>query len=121
MEKKSLWMKVMYYSVHILLAIIVLFPLVFALVSSLRPLSEVYRYINPISWKTFIPTNITFEAYINLFTKRGFGQVFFNTFYVAAMTVLFGVLFNSMAAFAFARFRFKGRDEIGRASCRERG
>lgn len=97
------------YLLHIFLAVIVLFPILFAVVSSFRPLEEIFRYVSPISWQTFIPTEITFDAYINLFTERGFGQVFFNTFLVSIVTVILAVYINSMAAFAFAKFEFKGK------------
>ncbi|GIN71436.1 sn-glycerol-3-phosphate transport system permease protein UgpE [Bacillus sp. J14TS2] len=100
---------VLLYLLHILLAAIVLFPILFAVVSSFRPLEDIFRYVSPISWKTFIPTEITFDAYMNLFTERGFGRVFLNTFFVSIVTVVFAVYINSMAAFAFAKFEFKGK------------
>lgn len=100
---------VIIYALHITLAFIILFPLLFAIVSSFRPLDEIFKYVSPISWKTFIPTQITFDAYINLVTARGFGKIFFNTMYISFMTVLFAIPINSMAAFAFAKFEFKGK------------
>jgi multiple sugar transport system permease protein len=100
------------YTLHILLAFIVLFPLLFALVSSFRPLEEIFKYVSPVTWQTFIPTSITLEAYTNLFVLRGFGRVFFNTFYVAIITVVFTILISSMAAFAFAKFEFKGKSML---------
>jgi len=98
------------YVIHFILFVVVVFPLIFALVSSLRPLEDIFRYVSPISWKTFIPTDITFEAYTNLFALRGYGHVMLNTFFIALTTVLFSVIFNSMAAFAFAKFKFKGSE-----------
>ncbi|WP_010677126.1 carbohydrate ABC transporter permease [Bacillus timonensis] len=98
------------YLVHIVLAFLVLFPLFFAFSSSFRPLDEIFKYINPLTWKTFFPTNITLDAYISLFTERGFGRIFFNTIFVAFITVLFGIIFNSLAAFAFVFFNFKGKN-----------
>jgi multiple sugar transport system permease protein len=98
------------YTVHLLLVAIVVFPLIFALVSSLRPLDDIFRYVSPITWKTFVPIHPTFDAYINLFALRGYGHVLLNTFFIALTTVLFSVIFNSMAAFAFAKFTFKGSE-----------
>jgi multiple sugar transport system permease protein/putative chitobiose transport system permease protein len=108
MNKSTLNQKVILYICHILLAFIVLFPLLFALTSSFRPLEEIFKYVSPVTWKSFIPTTVTFDAYIQLFTERGFGRVLFNTIFVTVVTVFFAVIFNSMAAFAFAFFRFKG-------------
>ncbi|MFC7394520.1 carbohydrate ABC transporter permease [Scopulibacillus cellulosilyticus] len=110
MDKTSRTSKVTIYFFHIILACIIVFPLLFALVSSLRPLNDIFKYVAPVTLKTFIPNHITFEAYVNLFTKRGFGTVLFNTFFVAILTVIFGILFGSMAAFAFAKFEFKGKN-----------
>jgi len=97
------------YIAHILLGLIILLPLAFALVSSLRPLDEIFRYMSPVSWRTFIPTQITFDAYVSLFAERGFGRIFFNTFYVSIVKVVVGLIIASMAAFAFVYFEFKGR------------
>jgi multiple sugar transport system permease protein len=100
------------YTVHIVLAVLVLFPLLFALVSSIRPLNEIYQYVSPVTWQTFLPTNVTFDAYITLFTERGFGVVVLNTIFVALSTVLFGVFFGALAGFAFAKFAFRGREVL---------
>ncbi|MEK3909971.1 carbohydrate ABC transporter permease [Paenibacillus sp. FSL H7-0331] len=97
------------YLAHILLGLIILLPLAFALVSSLRPLDEIFRYMSPVSWRTFVPTQITFDAYTSLFVERGFGRIFFNTFYVSIVNVVVGLVIASMAAFAFVYFEFKGR------------
>ncbi|MFE5318190.1 carbohydrate ABC transporter permease [Paenibacillus sp. NPDC056579] len=98
------------YIAHILLGLVILLPLGFALVSSLRPLDEIFRYMSPVSWRTFVPTEITFDAYVSLFVERGFGRIFFNTFYVSVVNVVIGLIIASMAAFAFVYFEFKGRN-----------
>lgn len=97
------------YVIQTVLALIVLLPIAFALVSSFRPLDEIFKYLSPVTWRTFWPGDITFEAYENLFALRGFGRTFFNTFYVSALSVIFGLLVGSMAAFAFTAFDFIGK------------
>ena len=106
MKKSSKWQ---IYIVHILVTLIVLLPLAFALVSSFRPLDEIFKYMSPVTFRTFIPTKLTFEAYRSLFVERGFGRIFFNTFYVAFVNVIFGILIGSLAAFSFSTFEFKGK------------
>jgi len=98
------------YIIHIIVALIVLLPLGFAVISSFRPLDDIFKYMSPITWKTFFPTEVTLDAYIRLFTERGFGRTVFNTFYVTFTNVIFGVLLGSLAAFAFAKFKFKGKN-----------
>lgn len=100
------------YIIHVLLSLIVLLPLAFALVSSVRPLDEIFNYISPVTWRTFWPTHFTWEAYTLLFTERGFGQIFFNTFFVGASNVIVGLLLGSMAAFAFVYFEFRGKSVL---------
>lgn len=106
-KEKSNWS---IYLIHIVIGLIVLLPLAFAIVSSLRPLNDIFKYMSPITWKTFFSTDITIDAYVRLFTERGFGRITFNTFYVAFTNVIFGILIGSMAAFAFAKFHFKGKN-----------
>ncbi|MFB5269426.1 carbohydrate ABC transporter permease [Paenibacillus enshidis] len=97
------------YAVHIAVALLVLLPLAFAFVSSFRPLEDIYKYMSPITWKTFWPSNFTLDAYQSLFAERGFGRIFLNTFFVGAVNVLGGLLLGSMAAFAFVYFEFRGK------------
>jgi multiple sugar transport system permease protein/putative chitobiose transport system permease protein len=97
------------YALQIILALIVLLPIAFALISSFRPLDDIFKYLSPVTWKTFWPGNVTIEAYENLFALRGFGRTFFNTFFVSAACVIFGLLVGSMAAFAFSAFEFAGK------------
>jgi len=97
------------YALQIILALIILLPIAFALVSSFRPLDDIFKYLSPVTWRTFWPSNVTFEAYENLFALRGFGRTFFNTFFVSAVCVIFGLLVGSMAAFAFSTFEFPGK------------
>ncbi len=109
MAKLTVSKKLVFYLIHILLALIVILPIYFVFMSSFRPLNDIFRYLSPVTLKTFIPSSVTLEAYANLFTLRGFDRFFFNTFYVAFVSVIFGIIINSMAAFSFAFFEFKGK------------
>lgn len=97
------------YLLHMLLILFVFLPLVFAISSSFRPMADIYRYISPLTWKTFIPENFTLEAYREIFVNGGFGRALLNSLFVAGVTVLLGVLFNGMAGFCFAKFQFPGK------------
>jgi len=97
------------YVLHVLLIIIIFLPLVFAFTSSFRPLSDLYRYVSPLSWKTFIPTNVTLDAYITIFTEGGYGRALLNSLFIAVVTVAAGILFNGMAGYVFAKYNFPGK------------
>ncbi|MDX9828180.1 MAG: carbohydrate ABC transporter permease [Spirochaetia bacterium] len=87
-------------------------PLAWILASSLRPAGSLYEYANPLTWKTFFPTNITFENYRKIFVDLLFGRAILNSLFVSIATVFFGVIVSSMAGFALAKFRFRGRQLI---------
>lgn len=96
----------------LLIAACVLFalPLWWALVTSVRsPATGLFRDVYPFSLKAFVPYEFTPESYIALFTEHNFGRTLFNSVFVAGATVVLGVLVNSAAGFAFARFDFVGK------------
>jgi multiple sugar transport system permease protein len=90
-------------------SLFILLPLVFALLSSIRPAGEIFKYVTPFSLKSFVPQQMVFDAYYNLFMKYGFGRALWNTAMVAFLTVLFGILINSIAGFGFVKFHFGGK------------
>lgn len=105
----TIWGKALVYAIQAVLLLVIFFPLLFALVSSLRPLEDVYRYIRPIVPETFWPTHLTWESYRSIFADYGFGTAVVNSLLIAAATILAGVVFNAMAGFCFAKFRFRGK------------
>lgn len=107
--KKSRLTTALLYILHFLLIVIIFLPLVFALTSSFRPLSDLYRYVSPLSWKTFVPLNATLDAYITIFTEGGYGQALLNSLGIAAVTVALGIVFNGMAGYVFAKYEFRGK------------
>ena len=90
-----------------LVAILTLFPLIWGISASLRDDSELFGYIMPFSVHTLIPVEFTFQAYIDLFMKYGFFTPVKNTVLVTGISIIFGCIVNSVAAFAFAVFDFK--------------
>lgn len=93
----------------ITLTIIAIFPLLWAITSSLRPDTEIYQYALPFQWHTFVPVEFTGDAYLKLFTEFHFERPILNTLIVSAVTVLGSCIINSLAAFGFVFFDFKGK------------
>lgn len=93
----------------VLLAIIAVFPLLWAIASSLRPDTEIYQYALPFQWHTFVPVEFTLDAYKALFTDFNFQRPIINTLIVSLLTVICSCIVNSIAAFGFTFFRFKGK------------
>lgn len=103
---------VLIYAALALVAFLVIFPLIWAVSASLRTDEELYANMSPVSWRTFFPVKVTGESYRRLFLEFGFLRPLLNTFIVCVATMVFGCIVNSVAAFAFARFRFWGREII---------
>lgn len=91
----------------IIIAILTLFPLLWGISASLRDDKELYAYVMPFTIHTMIPVKFTLKSYVELFTKYGFLKPVINTVYVTGVSIFFGCILNSVAAFAFAMFDFK--------------
>jgi multiple sugar transport system permease protein len=86
-------------------AILVVFPFVWMLSTSLKAENEVFsRDIN------LIPTHAVWSNYSEAWQIAPFGRYFFNTLLVACSVSAVSLFLNSLAAYAFARLRFPGRD-----------
>lgn len=88
-------------------SVLMLLPFAWMLSTSLKHPSEIFTY--PIQW---IPQQLRVENYVEAFTILPFPRFFFNSLFVATTVTIIDVLTASLAAFAFARLRFKGRDTL---------
>ena len=91
----------------LVMALIVLFPFYWMIISSLKSLEE-YRLTIP----TFWPKRILFSNYINAFNTANLGSLFLNTMYVGVVSTLLSLVITVLSAFAFARLEFKGRNAM---------
>ena len=98
-------MQIITYAFLIIMAIIVLFPFYWMIISSLKTLEE-YRYAVP----TFFPHRIMFSNYVEAFNTASLGSLFLNTMYVGVVSTLLSLVITVLSAFAFARLEFKGRE-----------
>lgn len=82
-------------------------PFIWMISTSFKSQSEVFAY--PPQW---IPTEFHWQNYVKAWNAAPFPRYFFNSV-VVALAVTFGDLFTSaLAAYAFARMKFPGRDAI---------
>lgn len=97
------------YAVLVLIAIIFIFPLVFMLMSSLKPDQQLLR--DTASLRAFLPVgDISLQNYSAAFQRAPVGLFIFNSVLVTGVTVVLSLLICSMAAFAFVFIGWKGRD-----------
>ena len=91
------------------IALVAAIPLIWALTSSFRPDDEIFRYTTRLSWKTLLPIGGTFRNFQEILFEDRFARFFGNSLFVAGSTIALGLLVNSLAAFGFARFTFRGQ------------
>ena len=98
---------VLLYAFLITMAIIVLFPFYFMIISSLKTLSE---YKEPIP--TLFPRDPQPQNYITAFNQANLGRLFLNTLYVGLCSTILSLVITVFSAFAFARLEFKGKNTM---------
>jgi multiple sugar transport system permease protein len=99
--------KIAVYAFLIVMALIVLFPFYWMIISSLKDLAEYRRNV-----PTFWPEKIMFSNYADAFTTASLGSLFLNTLYVGVVSTLLSLVITVLSAFAFARLEFKGKDTL---------
>ena len=97
--------RVMVYTFLIAMAVVVLFPFYWMIISSLKTLDE-YRLSQP----TFFPQTVMLSNYADAFTTASLGRLFINTMIVGVASTLLSLVITVLSAFAFARLEFKGRE-----------
>ncbi len=90
-----------------IMAIIVLFPFYWMIISSLKTLEE-YRMSVPSFW----PQKIMLSNYLEAFTEASLGRLFLNTLYVGVVSTILSLVITVLSAFAFARMEFKGKNTM---------
>lgn len=95
----------LWHLVAVLGAIAMVLPLVWMLSASLQTMAQISHY--PPTW---IPDPVAWQNYPKALTFLPFGLYFKNTVYVTAVVIVGDVLSNTLAAYGFARFRFRARN-----------
>jgi len=88
-------------------AIVMLMPFIWMLSTSLKSAGEVFTYP-----PTFIPSNPQWNNYSRIFEVLPFARFFLNSLLIASSVTILQLVTCSMAAYAFARLRFKGRNAL---------
>ena len=101
------FVKVVTYAFLLVMALIVLFPFYWMIISSLKTLEE-YRLSVP----TFWPKVVMVSNYAEAFTTASLGRLFYNTMIVGVVSTLLSLVITVLSAFAFARLEFKGRETL---------
>ncbi len=101
--------QILIYGFLLLMALIVIFPFYFMIISSVKTMEEYRRSI-----PTLIPQVLDFQNYVEVFTSPDLqlGQLFFNTVFVGVVSTILSLVITVLSAFAFARLEFKGKNAL---------
>ena len=88
-----------------IVAVAVLFPFYWMIISSLKSLDE-YKLNVP----TFWPKEIMWGNYAEAFTAANLGTLFKNTILVGVVSTILSLVITVLTAFCFARLEFKGKN-----------
>ena len=89
------------------IALFVLFPFYWMVISSLKSLEE-YKKTVP----TFWPQTVMWGNYVRAFDTANLGRLFMNTAYVGIVSTILSLIITVLSAFAFARLEFKGKNAL---------
>ncbi len=90
--------------IAVLISIVTVFPLVWLVVSALRPADQIFDAGIPSEW--------TFENLRYILTEVPFPRWLFNSALVSVVVTVVALLFHSMAAYALARLTFPGQSVV---------
>ena len=107
MKKRTRWGHIFLHIGLIIGSLFMLLPFVWMISTSLKQASEVFTF--PPQW---IPSELNWSNYTRALTAMPFGRFYINSFVVALSVTVVTIVTSSLAAFAFARLRFRGRDTL---------
>jgi multiple sugar transport system permease protein len=91
----------------LLVAVLTTAPLIWMVLASFMPSGQASTFPPP-----FIPKPPTLAQYVELFTRLNLSRYLFNSALLSLAVTGISLLVNSMAGYAFAKYRFAGRDKI---------
>ncbi len=101
---------ILLYLLLVLVAVVTLVPLVWMVSASFMPTGQASAFPPP-----FMPRQVTLEHYIRLFTGMKLARYLFNSAFLSLSVTVISLVINSMAGYAFAKYRFRGRDPLFKA------
>ena len=96
------------HAILILVSLLSVFPFIWLVSTSLKGINENIFAYPP----AFIPEDFTFSNYTGVWGKVDFMRYFYNSIAVAGLTVIFNLIFSSLAGYPLARMKFAGKKVI---------
>ena len=98
------WRKLAIAALEVLLlsyALLIFYPLANMVLSSFKTTRDILRA--PFA----LPASLDFSNYVTLWVKKGFGRYFFNSIWMTAASMVFVLIFGSMAAYGVSRYKYR--------------
>jgi multiple sugar transport system permease protein len=95
------------YALLVIATVVMLFPVAWMFTVSVRPNVEVMKI--PPQW---IPSVFTLQPYLKVLTSPRYLWTFVNSYLIASVVTAFSLFVGALAAYALARFRFKGQRAV---------
>ena len=90
-----------------LFCILMIYPFLIMLSTSLKTIGEIRS-----AEFHLIPRQFMLSNYAVAMTRGNWPRYFFNSFYITVLAVIISLAINSLAGYAFARLRFRGRNVL---------
>ena len=95
------------YTLLIAFSIIMIMPFVWMILSTFKDQSELMRFP-----PKFLPDKFSLKNYVEVFSSFPFWRYYLNSILITTVAVTLTLLTSSLAGFAFAKYKFKGRNTI---------
>jgi len=105
MENSKRTGKIITYAALVIGSVIMIFPFVWMILTSSKTVSESMQ-IPP----TILPSRIMTDNFVEALASLPFVNMYINTILMIVFRVIFAVFFSSMAGYAFAKLKFKGKN-----------
>lgn len=109
-RKKNTLFKALIYLSAVVLTLYILGPFLWMFISSISP--EIELISGSRKWFPSNPTLKRYEALINKVEGARFRTAFFNSLIVATISTILTMFFGTLAAYCYARFKFKGKKSM---------
>lgn len=107
LRRRANWRGALTLALKVILALVFGLPLVFMIVSSFKPDTQIFGDLGGI--QAFLPVGkLSLDNYAGVFDRVPFAQFILNSIIISVTTVVLGIVVNSLAAFSLSRMRLPG-------------
>jgi len=86
------------------ITLLILFPAVFAVFTSFKPIREIFTYPPSI-----LPQSWTVKPYISIFSQEKYLHYFFNGYFISISSTFLCVILGALAGYGFSRFKLPAK------------